>query len=188
MTEVLPLLYDGGYDGGTTLRRPRSTSSPVTGSWPCFGAPAALEDHALRALSGGVGRPLSRRQRTGGRGAEPRWHHPAICGSDSTPARVIAGEIGSGPMGYTADRRAGSGMAQRMESARRRPGGVMLSEVPRRGLVEHATALGESEFGAHQGFPTTRWSRRAGLPGGIHRALSRTGRRGANAGSDGHGR
>ena len=55
---------------------------------------------------------------------------------------VIAGEIGSGPAGYTA---VGEqvGMAQRMESVAP-PGGVMLSESTAR-LVEAAVVLGEPE-------------------------------------------
>src|SRR5262249_53215738 len=56
---------------------------------------------------------------------------------------VIAGEIGSGPFGYTA---VGEqvGMAQRMESAAP-PGGVMLSASTAR-LVDGAAALGEPEM------------------------------------------
>jgi class 3 adenylate cyclase len=56
---------------------------------------------------------------------------------------VIAGEIGSGPFGYTA---VGEqvGMAQRMESIAP-PGGVMLSASTAR-LVYGAAALGEPEL------------------------------------------
>ena len=56
--------------------------------------------------------------------------------------QVIAGEIGSGPFGYTAIGEQ-VGMAQRMESAAP-PGGVMLSASTAR-LVEHATLLAEAE-------------------------------------------
>ena len=57
--------------------------------------------------------------------------------------QVIAGEIGSGTLGYTA---VGEqvGMAQRMESVAP-PGGVMLSASTAR-LVEGAATLGESEL------------------------------------------
>ena len=57
--------------------------------------------------------------------------------------QVIAGEIGSGPFGYTA---VGEqvGMAQRMESVAA-PGGVMLSASTAR-LVDGAAALGEPEM------------------------------------------
>ena len=57
--------------------------------------------------------------------------------------RVIAGEIGSGSLGYTTIGEQ-VGMAQRMESVAP-PGGVMLSESTAR-LVEHAAVLGEPEL------------------------------------------
>ena len=56
--------------------------------------------------------------------------------------QVIAGEIGSVALGYTAIGEQ-VGMAQRMESVAP-PGGVMLSESTAR-LVEHAVTLGEPE-------------------------------------------
>ncbi len=57
--------------------------------------------------------------------------------------QVIAGEIGSGALGYTAIGEQ-VGMAQRMESVAP-PGGVMLSESTAR-LVDGAAALGEPEL------------------------------------------
>ena len=57
--------------------------------------------------------------------------------------QVIAGEIGSGPFGYTAIGEQ-VGMAQRMESVAL-PGGVMLSASTAR-LVEGTAALGDREF------------------------------------------
>jgi hypothetical protein len=57
--------------------------------------------------------------------------------------RVIAGEIGSRPFGYTATGEP-VGFAQRMESVAP-PGGVMLSESTAR-LVEHTVILGEPEW------------------------------------------
>jgi Mrp family chromosome partitioning ATPase len=57
--------------------------------------------------------------------------------------RVIAGEIGSGSLGYTATGEQ-VGFAQRMESVAP-PGGVMLSESTAR-LVEHTVLLGEPEW------------------------------------------
>ena len=56
---------------------------------------------------------------------------------------VIAGEIGSGRLDYTAIGEQ-VGLAQRMESVAP-PGGVMLSESTAR-LVEDATGLGEPEI------------------------------------------
>jgi AAA ATPase domain/Adenylate and Guanylate cyclase catalytic domain len=57
--------------------------------------------------------------------------------------RVIAGEIGSGALGYAAIGQQ-VGFAQRMESVAP-PGGVMLSESTAR-LVEHTVMLGEPEW------------------------------------------
>src|SRR5262249_28922792 len=57
--------------------------------------------------------------------------------------RVIAGEIGSGSLGYAATGEP-VGFAQRMESVAP-PGGVMLSESTAR-LVEHTVMLGEPEW------------------------------------------
>src|SRR4029078_10001300 len=70
---------------------------------------------------------------------------------------VIAGEVGSGPMGYTAIGEQ-VGMAQRMESVAP-AGGVVLS-APTARLVEHSAALGEIEYvhikGAAAAVPTRR--------------------------------
>ncbi|MDT5208033.1 MAG: hypothetical protein QOF67_448, partial [Mycobacterium sp.] len=57
--------------------------------------------------------------------------------------RVIAGEMGSGSLGYAATGEP-VGYAQRMESVAP-PGGVMLSESTAQ-LVEHTVLLGESEW------------------------------------------
>ena len=57
--------------------------------------------------------------------------------------RVIAGEIGSGSLGYAATGES-VGFAQRMESVAP-PGGVMLSESTAR-LVEHTVMLAEPEW------------------------------------------
>jgi class 3 adenylate cyclase len=106
-----------------------------------FGAPAALEDHALRACLAALGiqeevtRLAAEVERRDGIDLHLR------VGLNS--GQVIAGEIGSGALGYTA---LGEqvGMAQRMESVAP-PGGVMLSESTAR-LVEGAAALGECEL------------------------------------------
>ena len=106
-----------------------------------FGAPLALEDHAFRACLAALDtqnaatRLAAEVARNDGISLELR------VGLDS--GQVIAGDIGSGPMAYTA---VGEhvGMAQRMEQAAR-PGGVMLSESTAR-LVEHSVALGPTEM------------------------------------------
>jgi adenylate cyclase len=106
-----------------------------------FGAPAALEDHALRACLAA----LDIQNETQDFAAEvDRRDGVALqlrIGLNS--GQVIAGEIGSGPLGYTAIGEQ-VGMAQRMESAAE-PGGVMLAESTVR-LVEDATILGDREL------------------------------------------
>jgi len=106
-----------------------------------FGAPTALEDHALRGclaaleiqkesqlLAAQVDRQdgISLRLRIGLNSGE-----------------VIAGEIGSNPLSYTA---VGEqvGMAQRMESVAP-PGAVMLNDSTAR-LVQNTAVLGEPEL------------------------------------------
>jgi class 3 adenylate cyclase len=120
-----------------------------------FGAPTALEDHAIRACLAALA-------------IQEEAHALAVVvqGQDGIDLKlrvglnsgeVIAGEIGSGPLGYTT---VGEqvGMAQRMESVAP-PGGVMLSASTAR-LVDAAAALGEPELvrikGADEGVPARR--------------------------------
>ena len=105
-----------------------------------FGAPIAMEDHAFRACLTALGV-----QEEIKRLAIDVREHDAVelrlrVGLNS--GQVIAGEIGSGPFGYTAIGEQ-VGMAQRMESVAS-PGGVMLSESTAR-LVQYATLLGDAE-------------------------------------------
>ena len=106
-----------------------------------FGAPVALEDHALRAcraaleIHSGISdlaQEVSRRD-----GVELQLRVGLNSG------QVIAGEIGSGALGYTAIGEQ-VGMAQRMESVAPL-GGVMISASTAR-LVDGAAALGEPEM------------------------------------------
>ena len=106
-----------------------------------FGAPVALEDHAFRACLAALGiqeeaKRLADEVRERD-GVELRLRVGLNSG------RVIAGEIGSGSLGYTAIGEQ-VGLAQRMESVAP-PGGVMLSESTAR-LVEHTVMLGEPEL------------------------------------------
>jgi class 3 adenylate cyclase len=106
-----------------------------------FGAPVALEDHAFRACLAA----LAIQEETNRLAAEVA-HRDGVdlrvrVGLNS--GRVIAGEIGSGSLGYAATGEP-VGMAQRMESVAP-PGGVMLSESTAR-LVEHTTVLAEPEW------------------------------------------
>jgi class 3 adenylate cyclase len=106
-----------------------------------FGAPIALEDHAFRACLAA----LAIQQEANRLSAEvARRDHVTLkvrVGLNS--GRVIAGEIGSGSLGYAATGEH-VGMAQRMEAAAP-PGAVMLSESTAR-LVEHAVMLAEPEW------------------------------------------
>ena len=106
-----------------------------------FGAPVALEDHAFRACLAA----LAIQEEANRLAAEvARRDGVALrlrVGLNS--GRVIAGEIGSGALGYTATGEP-VGFAQRMESVAP-PGGVMLSESTAR-LVEHTVMLGEPEW------------------------------------------
>ncbi|MGV0851961.1 ATP-binding protein [Mycolicibacterium phlei] len=89
-----------------------------------FGAPVALEDHALRACLAG----LAMQQETNRLGAEVRQRDGVDLrvrvGLNS--GRVIAGELGAGALGFSAIGEQ-VGLAQRMESVAP-PGGVMLTE------------------------------------------------------------
>ncbi len=106
-----------------------------------FGAPVALEDHAVRACLAALGVQVEAK-----RLAEEVQHRDGAdlrLRTGLNSGQVIAGEIGSGALGYTAVGQQ-VGMAQRMESIAP-PGGVMLSASTAR-LVEGAAALGEPEL------------------------------------------
>ncbi|MGB8388239.1 ATP-binding protein [Mycobacterium sp.] len=105
-----------------------------------FGAPVALEDHAVRACLAALGIQDENTRLAAEVKGRDEIDLQLRVGLNS--GQVIAGEIGSGPFGYTA---VGEqvGMAQRMESVAP-PGEVMLSESTAR-LVEGAATLGEVE-------------------------------------------
>jgi class 3 adenylate cyclase len=105
-----------------------------------FGAPTALEDHAFRACLAALAI-----QQEASRLASEVARRDGVAlrlrvGLSS--GRVIAGEIGSGTLGYAATGEP-VGFAQRMESVAP-PGGVLLSESTAR-LVEHTVRLAEPE-------------------------------------------
>ena len=105
-----------------------------------FGAPLALEDHAIRACLAALGI----QEETMRLASEVKDHDGVDLrlrvGLNS--GQVIAGEIGSASLGYTAIGEQ-VGLAQRMESAAP-PGGVMLSASTAR-LVDGTASLGEVE-------------------------------------------
>lgn len=106
-----------------------------------FGAPVALEDHAIRACRAA----LDIQEATARLSAEVKDRDGVDLrlrvGLNS--GQVIAGEIGSGAFGYTT---VGEqvGIAERMQSVAP-PGGVVLTESTAR-LVEHVAVLGETEM------------------------------------------
>ena len=106
-----------------------------------FGAPVALEDHAVRACLAALG--VQEEAKRLAVDVQDRDGVELRLRVGLNSGQVIAGEIGSGPLGYTA---VGEqvGMAQRMESVAP-PGGVMLSASTAR-LVDGAAALGEPEL------------------------------------------
>jgi class 3 adenylate cyclase len=120
-----------------------------------FGAPVALEDHAIRACLAALGVQEEAKRLAVDVRERDGVDLELRVGLNS--GEVIAGEIGSGPFGYTA---VGEqvGMAQRMESVAP-PGGVMLSASTAR-LVEGAATLGEPEMlrvkGADKSVPARR--------------------------------
>ncbi len=106
-----------------------------------FGAPVALEDHAVRACLAALGVQEEAKRLAVDVRERDGVDLQLRVGLNS--GQVIAGEIGSGALGYTAIGEQ-VGMAQRMESVAP-PGGVMLSASTAR-LVEGAATLGESEL------------------------------------------
>jgi adenylate cyclase len=139
LREIMTKLFDRC---AATVHRYGGTVDKFTGDgiMAVFGAPIALEDHALRSCL----TALDIQKEMQGLTAE-------VQGRDGidvqlrvglSSGEVIAGEIGSGLWSYTAVGHQ-VGMAQRMESVAPR-GGVMLSESTAR-LVEDATMLGEPQ-------------------------------------------
>jgi class 3 adenylate cyclase len=119
-----------------------------------FGAPVALEDHAFR----GCLAALAIQEEANRLAAEvyrvDRVELRLRVGLNS--GRVIAGEIGSGSLGYAAMGEQ-VGFGQRIESVAP-PGGVMLSESTAR-LVDHLVMLGEPEWVRIKGVgePVSAW-------------------------------
>src|SRR6516225_8561259 len=106
-----------------------------------FGAPAALEDHAIRACMAALG--IQEETKGLAVGVHDRDGVDLQLRVGLNSGQVIAGEIGSAPFGYTA---VGEqvGMAQRMESVAP-PGGVMLTASTAL-LVDGDATLGEPEL------------------------------------------
>jgi adenylate cyclase len=152
------------------VQRYGSTVAQWTGDgiMAVFGAPVALEDHAVRACLAALGLQEEATRLAVDVGERDGIDLRLRVGLNS--GEVIAGGIGSGQFGYAA---VGEqvGMAQRMESVAT-PGGVMLSASTAR-LVEGVANLGELELvrikGAEQPVPVRRL---LGMGDG-HRAVGR---------------
>jgi adenylate cyclase len=152
------------------VRRHGGTVDKFTGDgiMAVFGAPVALEDHALRGCLAALG--IQQEAKRLAAEVERQDGIVVALRVGLNSGQVIAGEIGSGPAGYTA-LGAQVGMAQRMESVAP-SGGVLLSESTAR-LVEHVAALAESEMvrikGSSDPVPARRLLAIAAEPGRIGR-------------------
>jgi class 3 adenylate cyclase len=137
-----------------------------------FGAPVALEDHAVRACLAASGVQEEAKRLAVDVGERDGVDLQLRVGLNS--GQVIAGEFGSGALGYTAIGEQ-VGMAQRMESVAP-PGGVMLSASTAR-LVDGVAVLGESELvrikGAEEPVAARRLLGMAEQHGAISRAESK---------------
>ncbi|MGO9350707.1 MAG: ATP-binding protein, partial [Mycobacterium sp.] len=122
------------------VKRYRGTVDKFTGDgiMAVFGAPAALEDHAVRACLVALG--IQDEAKRLAVDVQERDGVDLQLRVGLNSGQVIAGEIGSGSFGYTAIGEQ-VGMAQRMESVAP-SGGVMLSASTAR-LVEHHAVLSE---------------------------------------------
>ena len=105
-----------------------------------FGAPVALEDHAVRACLAALG--VQDEAKRLAAEVQDRDGVDLRLRVGLNSGQVIAGDIGSGSFGYTAIGEQ-VGMAQRMESVAP-AGGVMLSATTAH-LIEHCAILGEPE-------------------------------------------
>lgn len=125
------------------VRRYGGTVDKFTGDgiMAVFGAPAAMEDHALRACLSALS--IQEEAKVLGTEVERRDGAKLLLRVGLNSGQVIAGELGSGSFAYTAmgDQ---VGLAQRMESVAP-PGGVMLSVSTAR-LVDDAAALSEPQL------------------------------------------
>lgn len=128
---------------GAVVERLGGTVDKFTGDgiMALFGAPIAMEDHAVRACLAAL--EVQREARRLSEGVLRRYGVGYDVRVGLNSGDVITGQIGSGPTSYTAVG-VHVGMAQRMESAAQ-PGAVMISESTAR-LVERIADLGEPEL------------------------------------------
>jgi adenylate cyclase len=140
LRDVMTALFDRS---ALVVQRYGGTIDKFTGDglMALFGAPVALEDHALRACLAALGIQQEIKDLADEVASHDHVELRLRIGLNS--GQVVAGNIGSGPNRYTA---VGEhvGIAQRMESVAP-PGGVMVSESTAR-LVENVAVLAETEL------------------------------------------
>ncbi|HTX97646.1 MAG TPA: AAA family ATPase, partial [Mycobacterium sp.] len=165
--EIMAQLVDRA---AAVVKRYGGTVDKFTGDgiMAIFGAPAALEDHAVRACLAALG--VQEEVKRLAVDVQERDGMTLQLRVGLNSGQVIAGEIGSAAAGYTA---LGEqvGMAQRMESVAP-PGGVVLSASTAR-LVENTATLGESELARIKGADAQVAARRLLGIGEGHRAVAR---------------
>ncbi|OBK81481.1 guanylate cyclase [Mycobacterium sp. 1164985.4] len=125
---------------GAVVQRYGGTMNQFTGDgfMALFGAPVAMEDHALRACLAAL--DVQAQARILAADVRQRDGVALQVRVGLNSGEVVVGDIDTGPMKYTVSGRH-VGLAQRMESVAD-PGGVMLSASTAR-LVEHQAVLGE---------------------------------------------
>jgi class 3 adenylate cyclase len=133
-----------------------------------FGAPVALEDHAVRACLAALG--IQEETKRLAVDVQDRDGVDLQLRVGLNSGQVIAGEIGSGALGYTAIGEQ-VGMAQRMESVAP-PGGVMLSASTAR-LVDGGADLSDAELVQVKGIENAVPARRLLGMGEGYRAVGR---------------
>ena len=167
LREIMAELVNGA---SSVVQRFGGTVDKFTGDgiMAVFGAPVALEDHAVRACLAALG--IQQEAKTVADAVKSRDGVGLQLRIGLNSGQVIAGEIGSGALGYTA---VGEhvGMAQRMESVAP-PGGVMLSASTAR-LVDGSAILGEPESVQIKGVEEPVAVRRLLGVGQQHRATAR---------------
>ncbi len=142
------------------IQRYRGTVDKFTGDglMAMFGAPVALEDHAVRACIAAV--EIQSIARVLAEEVRRRDNVDLQLRIGLNSGDVIAGEMGSAPNSYTVSGHP-VGMAQRMESAAA-AGGILCSESTAR-LAQPSVVFGPMEFvsvkGSHEPIPTRRLER-----------------------------
>jgi adenylate cyclase len=148
LREIMAALLDVS---GAVVNRYGGTVDKFTGDgiMAVFGAPRALEDHAVRACLAALEIQAEARVLSAEVGGRDAVDLELRIGLNS--GQVIAGEIGSTTASYTAIGEQ-VGMAQRMESVAP-PGGVMLSDSTAR-LVKDTVVLGDTQLVQVKGVDT----------------------------------